>query len=351
MSLLLPPLPPTFDAALRDVTAKSPLARVAAAQSLASPEPERAQTALDGLLRLADDTDASVRRAAMQALRDLANDRGFSCLVDHLDDRDPLTRELAVCALGALRGQRVESALLTALQSDDAAVRFQAVASYFEVSTTPDSARILPLLADPDPKVRAHTARNLARLGDVAIAGLRRTLGDDSLHVRIEAALALSRFDDTAGAAVLREALDLPEFLDEALDAIGALGLQTHADAVALVAQAVLKPLLIKVSAARALVRIADPRGVHALREVLRAFRNDGRSYAVSVVGEFAVTALTDELVRLALRPRGTDLQTLVAALASLLPHAPEARAGLAVLARRTDAAGDQAREILHEAL
>jgi HEAT repeat protein len=351
VSLLLPPLPPTFDAALRDVTAKSPSARVAAAQTLGSSEPDRAEAALEGLIRLADDADASVRRASMRALRDLASDGAYACLVDHLDDGDALTRELSVCALGALRGPRVEVALLKALKSADAAVRFQAVASYFEVCAAPASAPTLPLLTDLDAKVRAHTARHLARLGDVAVPGLRRALHDDDLRVRIEAALALAGSRDATGTSALREALDVPEFLDEALDAIGTLRLQSHADAVAWVAQAVLKPLLLKVSAARALIRIGDPRGVPALREVLRALRNDGRSYAVSVVGELGLVEFADDLVRLARRPRGTDLQTLVTALAALLPREPAARAGLALLARRSDAVGDQAREVLHEAL
>jgi hypothetical protein len=79
----------------------------------------------------------------------------------------------------------------------------------------------------------------------------------------------------------------------------------------------------------------------------MRAFRSDGRSYAVQIAGELEVVALVPELVRLARRPRGTDPEALVAALARLLPRAESARAGLQLLARRSDAAGVEARAAL----
>jgi hypothetical protein len=56
------------------------------------------------------------------------------------------------------------------------------------------------------------------------------------------------------------------------------------------------------------------------LREVLRAWRDDGRSFAVEVVGELRVHELRPELDRLLLRPRGVDPEQVHAALARLQP-------------------------------
>ena len=78
----------------------------------------------------------------------------------------------------------------------------------------------------------------------------------------------------------------------EALDAIGALQLTRLREPVAAIAQSVLKPLALKVAAARALCCACRTRVASAaLREVLRAFRSDGRSYAVQVTGELRVTS------------------------------------------------------------
>jgi len=117
---------------------------------------------------------------------------------------------------------------------------------------------------------------------------------------------------------------------------------------VASLAQSVLKPLAFKVAAARALLRLGDARGVVALREVLRAFRSDGRGYAVEVVGELRVGELAGELVRLSKRSRGADPESLVDALVALLADHPQAaREGLERLAARDGAAAERAKRAL----
>ena len=52
---MIPPLAPTFDAALRDVRAQQPRFRGAAAVRLAEPPDERRDEAVQGLLTLAKD--------------------------------------------------------------------------------------------------------------------------------------------------------------------------------------------------------------------------------------------------------------------------------------------------------
>jgi len=347
MAWLLPPLPPTFEAALRDVRAHKPEARVAAAERLADPETSREHEAVQGLLALADDLDPRVRATAMRALHELGDERALPCLVRKVDDADPLVRELAVVALGDLPSPEASRSLRLALRSRYPEVRFQAALSYVQVCEQPELPALAPLLRDADAKVRANTARALANVGAAAAPELRRAQGDADGAVRAEAALALLRLGETPDPDALRGAFDDPELLSEAIDAVAALQLRPLRDEVARVAQSVLKPLPLKAAAARALLRLGDTRGIPALRSVLRAFRNDGRSHAVEVVGELGVRELTPELVRLSRWLRGTDPEALVAALAALLPLDARAREGLDRLARRDDAAGAQARAAL----
>jgi HEAT repeat protein len=347
MSWLLPPLPPTFEAALRDVRARKPEARIAAADRLATPEPGSGPQALQSLLLLADDIDARVRAAATRALRELCDERALDCLLERLDDPDSLVRELAVVALGALQGSRALAALRRSLRSPHPEVRFQAAASFAERCEPSDATALLSLLDDPDPKVRANAARSLARFETASRNALRAALTDSDADVRSEAALVLARAGDGSGADALCAALNNPELAAEALDAIAALGLHASCDAVAAIAESVLKPLALKVAAARALIRLGDARGVPALRQVLRAFRSDGRSYAVQVAGELRVRELTSELVRFTRRLRGVDPEVLVEALGNLLPGDATARAGLERLAKRADSVGERARSAL----
>src|SRR5689334_2404161 len=104
MMWLLPPLPPTFDAALRDVRAQGWEARVAAAERLGRASPEERERALPGLLTLAEDRDARVRAETLASLRQLADPSVLPTVRARVDDSDPRVRELAVVALGALRG-------------------------------------------------------------------------------------------------------------------------------------------------------------------------------------------------------------------------------------------------------
>src|SRR6185503_7859900 len=94
----------------------------------------------------------------------------------------------------------------------------------------------------------------------------------------------------------------------EAIAAIAALGATERADDLAKVARAFLKPLELKAAAAAALAKLGDPRGVTVLREVVRAFRSDGRTYVAETIGMLGLVELADELVLLAERPRGADL-------------------------------------------
>jgi HEAT repeat protein len=350
MSWLLRPLPPNFEAALRDVHARRPESRIAAAERLAEPEPKRKEEAARALVALSNDRDARVRAAGVRGLQELGDPRVLDDLLARLEDADPLVREIAVVAVGAVGGPETCQALRTALRSRHPEVRFQAVVSYVETCPEPQLSALKPLLRDEDAKVRANAARAAARLGDEARAELHRALADADAIVRAEVALGLARIGEAPDAEALRSALGDPELLPEALEAIAALELRSLQEDAAAIAQSLLQPLAHKVAAARALIRLGDARGLPALRSVLRAFRADARSFAVQVVGELRLRELTPELLRLSRWPRGVDPEVLANALAELLGHDPAARSGLQRLARRRDGAGERARAALDRA-
>ncbi|MDD9936529.1 MAG: HEAT repeat domain-containing protein [Myxococcales bacterium] len=347
MSWLLPPLPPTFDAALRDVRARGFEARLAAAERLADPEPGRESEALDGLIVMSRDLNGRVRAAALRGLDGHEDLRVTDLLIAALEDGEPLVREVAVVGLGSVDSERARQALIEALGSDHAEVRFQAIESYLEAAGEPQLGAIAPLLSDTDARVRENAALNLHRLGEAAREPLREALDDPSPRVRQRAAISLGTLGDSAAVPALCEALGDPELLVAALDLLGGLGEPRAVAPVAAIATAFLKPLPLKVAAARALCRLGDPRGLAALFSVLRALRGDGRSYAVEVIGELGLQELAGELLRLSRRLRGTDPVTLVEALIALGPGSEPARSALQTLARRRDPAGERAREAL----
>lgn len=360
MSFLLPPLPPTFEAALRDVRAHGMAARRAAAERLGKADDDQRSAALAGLLALAEDKDARVRAEALSSLRSLPDASTLPVLLRHCDDPDPYVRELAAVALGAQRGAEVERTLQGLLEHEHAEVRFAALQGYAEMAARPEASIVLARLADEDPEVRAIAARCSRVLGARARDALLSALDDSSMEARAEAALSLCALADAStitapalrggafiGVNGLGEALELPDLQLEALDAIGRLGVTSLRDHVAALASSLLKPRWLKAAAARALVRLGDDLGVAALREVLCGLRRDGRSYAAEVAGELGLVALVPELVQLAQRPRGADPQTVASALGALLPRDDRARRGLERLARRSDEAGATARAAL----
>jgi HEAT repeat protein len=349
MSLLLPPLPPTFEAALRDVSARKVEARVAAAQRLgAAVDADERSRALDGLQVLLSDRDARVRGAAVDALHDLSDPKALDALVDRLRDADPMVRELAVLALGVLPNGIAANALREATTSEHPEVRFQAVMSYTEACPDPLPAVVLSRLRDDDARVRAHAARAARALGRTDAAGPLRSAQDDAApRVRAEAALALHALGEPAAPAALALALEQADLAFEALEAVGDARVHALREPVAALASRVLGPRTRKAAAARALVRLGDDQGVVALREVLTGLRGDGRSLAAQIAGELGLVQLVPELERLCSRPRGADPVVLAEALAALLPRTPDARPGLTLLAQRPDQAGDLARAAL----
>ncbi len=347
MSWLLPPLPPKWEAALRDVRAQKPEARVAAAQRLAAPEPGQLEAALEGLSTLCGDRDARVRAAAVDSLGDLADPRALLQLTEATRDADALVRELAVLALARLPAENALPALLAAAHSEHPELRFQAIGSVAEIAPEQAVPQIARLLADPDVRVRGSAAHAASIVDEQLhtqplLQALTRALRDEHAEVRGAAAIVLAQRGDAVACDALIAALDDPELVWAALDAAPHLNDPRLRDRIARLALSYLRSRMLKAAAGRALARMNDDLGVAALREVLEGFRAEGRTFAVETIGELRLTQLTPHLVRLARRPRGTDRVVLAKALGRLALDRPEARAALRQLALRDDEAGAQ---------
>jgi HEAT repeat protein len=347
MTLLLPQLPPKWSAALRDVQARKVEARIAAATRLAQPSDEREiEQALDGLGRLSTDVDARVRAAAVQGLAELADARTLPLLRPRLADSDPYVRELSALGLADLGWEVAAEPLLGALRSEHPELRFQALAAAAAGGDPQLTAHVMRMLGDSDAYVRASAvaaARELERSQSLS-ARLRAALDDPDIKVRRQAGITLATFADATGVDALLQAIDDSELMLDALDAAPELSDERVRERLAFMAGSVLGSRLNAAAAARALARLGDPRGSHTLRELLRAFRTQGRNLAVQTIGELELIELAPDLARLAQHPRAVDPVVLAGSLSRLAPKAPEAAAALRHLAARSDEFGEAAR-------
>ena len=347
MAWLLPPLPPKFEAALRDVRGKRIESRLAAAERLGRADEHERPRALEGLLTLCKDEQPAVRATALAALGGLGAHEALPTVLGALKDDAPQVRELAAVAAGQIGGDAALSAMRDALHSPAPEVRFQAVCAVAELAPQEAARDLVPLLADGDPEVRAQVIAGLSSLNEAHLSGhFAGALDDPVSEVRLEAALALAALDDTRGEDELLRALDTRERLLEVPGALAVLKSRRAVPKLAQLGRSVFTSPHVRAAVGAALFRLGDERGLVALRRVLTGLRADARSYAVELVGETRATQLVPELVRLTQRPRGADLLTLVEAL-SLLREEPAARQGLARLAEREDEVGERARATL----
>jgi HEAT repeat protein len=360
-------LPPTFDAALRDVRAKSKDARRAAAERLALVEEDQRAQSLEALCALCRDADWSVRSAAVRGLTDLSLELALEpeverALIGALSDVHPGVRELAAIALGRIGGDVCSAALERALDSAHPEVRFQALAGYVEAADEPRLERVTPALADGDVEVRGQAARAIATLVERlaasdgkgapgartrALAELRTLLSDSMPSVRAEAALALARLGDASGEAQLGAALDEALLRNDALEAIARLGLRSLAERAFRVGRNIFTSPPDRIAVARTLFALGDPRGLTLLRAALHGLRRAPRALAVAAAGELGVTELLPELLDLVRKPSKVDPETLAEALALLGEKSPQARAGLQHMAQLPDPSGLAARSRL----
>lgn len=326
----LPPLTPNVSASLRDATSPRPESRLSAARGLAAATGELVVRAREALLSLLHDPVGPVRSAAAEGLGTLGDPSALPALREAFEDPDFLVRQAAIVALTEIGGDDARAALEAALDAPHPEVRFQAIRGLGELAPRAAAAAASAALSDEDAEVRCAAAETLGQVGAGEHAeALVSALSDPAPQVRRWAALALAALEDDRGAAELRAALGDPGWAIEAADALGRLGVEAAREELAAVAGRRFCPLAIRAAAGAALARMGDERGVDALRSVLRAFRPDGRSFAVQLVGELELEPLAAEVARLARRRRGVDPDVLRSALERLAPTSEAARRSL----------------------
>jgi HEAT repeat protein len=210
----LGPLPRTLAAALRDAHHEKADVRLSALRDLARHAQAGEQQARAALAQaLTADPSDDIRGRAAVGLADCdARSEIDSLLASAANDHSTRVRQLSVLALGelALRTDQRVSTLLDRLRRDpEAAVRFQSLLALHQLAHAGAEAAIVEAMADPDPEVcrlayRLCEAQFAAgELPVLARERARAALEAPEPGVRIAAALALARFGDASGQALL----------------------------------------------------------------------------------------------------------------------------------------------------
>jgi HEAT repeat protein len=326
--------------------------RLAAAERLATAPPERAEHARQTLLSLMDDPMGPVRQAATEALGALADPQTLQRVLEAWEDPDTSVRQTAVASTARIGGSRALQALHSGLDDGRPEIRFQSAGALAHVGAEGAVERLLAVLEDTDEEVRSAAATALGELGEPRAADrLAAQLRDSSPTVVRAAAFALAALGDGRGAGELRAALAQPDWALDAAEALGRAGAREASEDLAALAHRRFAPLVVRAAAAGALARLGDRRGHRVLDEVLRAWRADGRPYAVAVIGELGLVELAPSVARLAERPRGAGRVQVAEALVRLAPSSREAADALARLAERDDEAGSVARRGMRDTL
>jgi HEAT repeat protein len=333
---VIPPLAPTFEAALRDVRAQQARFRGAAAARLGEPPAERRDDAVEGLLVLSKDPDGAVRAIAFESLGILGASEAADVLVHAFDDPHPDARQAAVLALGRIAPEGSLGPIEALLEDRRPEMRFSAVWTLSSIGGGHATA-IATALNDEDPEVRLLAAQCLADLEAVsqthAIAAL---LDDDAEAVRFGAATALAALGDPRGAPALRAALARPDRAFPAAIGLGDLEDRPSHEALSRLAKHRWRSPILRAAAARALVRLGDPDGMRIIGKMVRSWRIEARQYAVQLVGELGLTSLVPDLARAFRRSRKAERAVYETTLEQLASKSPEAEALLASI-RRAD--------------
>lgn len=334
--MFLPPLAPTFEAALRDVAARDPRFRLAAAERLAQPDEGREADAVAALRTLLGDPLGPVRQAAVTALGLVGDASVCDLLRARFDDEHAEVRQSAVTAVAVLDTDRTWLGAL--LEDPRPEMRYQAVRA-LAAHEPSQAGELLPRLEDDDPRVASGAARALGELASHAPAASRDALAKalDREDVTFAAAVALAELDDPRGEATLVRALSDRNQVLEAVEALARVASPAALDALAAHGRRLFAPLIVRAAIGAALARRGDRRGESVLARVLDAWRADGRDYAVHAVGELRLEALLPALLRLARRLRGADPVTLARSLRAF--DRDDAREAVRLLTQRFGAA------------
>ncbi|MEM7136636.1 MAG: HEAT repeat domain-containing protein [Myxococcota bacterium] len=333
---MIPPLAPTFDAALRDVSANGARFRIAAANRLGAAPEERRGEAVAGLRTLMGDPVGPVREAAFEAAGELGAPETLAQLLLGFDDEDRGARQSAVLAAGRVAPEQATPSIEQLLEDNRPEMRFSAVWTLSKIgAVTPET--LVARLDDGDDEVRMVALECLATADARAHTDhVARLLEDPASGIPLAAASTLAALGDSRGAGTLRRALSEDAHAFDAAIALGDLRDQESLGALTAMARKRFGSPILRAAAARALVRLGQPEGTAIIRKILRSWRIEARQYAAELVGELELVELLPDLERAWRRSRGSAQPAYEASLERLASKSSEARALLASV-RATD--------------
>lgn len=150
-----------------------------------------ASRSVPGLLsRLEDEAEnEDVRRAALNALARIRDEKALEGILSLLEDSDPRFRSAPIEALAIIDDERALKAILSLLGDRNPGVRVAVVQALARIGGERALAGTVSRLADRDPDVRVATVRAMARFGGEAVFDAVLSMIDDS-HVAVRCAVA-----------------------------------------------------------------------------------------------------------------------------------------------------------------
>ena len=163
---------------------------------------------LQGLTEALKDSDAEVRKQAMQALARIHAPGMYDVISQALKDADPEVRQQAAFALSQMRDQRAVPSLIAALKDTDGDVRQQAAFALSQLRSAEAVPALSAALKDSDDDVREQALFALSQIRDAsAVPAITAALTDKADNVREQAAFALSQLGDSKAVPALVAAL------------------------------------------------------------------------------------------------------------------------------------------------
>jgi HEAT repeat protein len=167
--------------------------------------------AVDPLINALGDSDTNVRKTAIESLGKLGNPRAVGPILASLKDRKTIIQNAAFDALRilmtALKERRDTETLGMVLRYPELGVRISALESLGDIPTSQSAEKLIPLLDDPDNRIRSSAISALKKIGSPAAEQLISALKSDDIGTRIITAMILGEIGDKRAVEPLTEAL------------------------------------------------------------------------------------------------------------------------------------------------
>jgi len=220
---------PVSEETSTESAAQEPPTPPAPAPPSTTQEQQTRDAAVPALLTVVRDDNAAVRRAAVEALGQLADPRAIDALVEVLrTDSDARVREAAASALGSIESPRAVPGLVAALGNErTASVRAKIAWALGEIEDARAVDALGSALRDQSVEVRRQAVWALGNIESAdAVPSLIPLLRDSDTETRKQAAWALGEIENPDAVTALSAAAKdpNPDVRDQVIWALGEIG-------------------------------------------------------------------------------------------------------------------------------